>query len=214
MGRNSELKLIINSQLPISTLIEEGESMQAQTMPLTMIDVILPQRRIIHNILLVVGFSLLIGLSAQVAVPLPFTPVPITMQTLTVLLTGMLLGSRLGTATLLAYLAEGAAGLPVFAQGKAGLPTGPTGGYLIGFVFAAALVGFLAERGWDRRWTTTLLAMVLGSLVIYAFGVTWLSTFIPDAIAKGMLPFLIGDAIKIIIAIIVLPGGWALARRW
>jgi biotin transport system substrate-specific component len=214
MGRNSELKLIINSQLPISTLIEEGESMQAQTMPLTMIDVILPQRRIIHNILLVVGFSLLIGLSAQVAVPLPFTPVPITMQTLTVLLTGMLLGSRLGTATLLAYLAEGAAGLPVFAQGKAGLPTGPTGGYLIGFVFAAALVGFLAERGWDRRWTTTLLAMVLGNLVIYAFGVTWLSTFIPDAIAKGMLPFLIGDAIKIIIAIIVLPGGWALARRW
>ncbi len=188
--------------------------MQVQTMPLTMIDAILPQRRIIHNILLVVGFSLLIGLSAQIAIPLPFTPVPITMQTLTVLLTGMLLGSRLGTATLLAYLAEGAVGLPVFAQGKAGLPTGPTGGYLIGFVFAVALVGFLAERGWDRRWTTTLLAMVLGNLVIYAFGVIWLSTFIPDAIAKGMLPFLIGDAIKIVIATVVLPGGWALVRRW
>lgn len=186
--------------------------MQAQMKPLTMIDVILPQRRIIHNILLIVGFSLLIGLSAQVAIPLPFTPVPITMQTLMVLLTGMLLGSRLGTATLLAYLAEGAVGLPVFAQGRAGLPIGPTGGYLIGFIFAAALVGFLAERGWDRRWTTTLLAMVLGNLVIYAFGVTWLSTFIPDAIAKGVFPFLIGDAIKIVIATVVLPGGWALVR--
>lgn len=191
--------------------------MQTQAMPLTLIDVVLPQRRISHNIILVALFSATIALSAQVAIPLPFTPVPITMQTLTVLLTGMLLGSRLGVATLVAYLVEGVIGLPVFTQWGAGIGhlVGPTGGYLIGFVFAAGLVGFLAERGWDRRWWTTLLAMVLGNLVIYAFGVGWLSTFLGlgAALAKGMLPFLVGDAIKIALAMVALPGGWALLRR-
>lgn len=199
--------------------------MQAQTIPLTLIDVVLPQRRIVHSVVLVVFFSLLIGLSAQVAIPLPFTPVPITMQTLTVLLTAMLLGSRLGTVTLLTYLAEGLAGLPVYAGGNnawspssiPGVPVilGPSAGYLVGFIFAAGLVGFLAERGWDRRMWTTLLAMVLGNLVIYAFGVGWLSTFLGVglAIAQGMIPFLIGDAIKIFLAMVALPGGWALVRK-
>lgn len=191
--------------------------MQTQTMPLTLIDVVLPQRRMAHNVMLVVAFSALIALSAQVAIPLPFTPVPITMQTLTVLLTGVLLGSRLGMATLVVYLVEGVIGLPVFTQWGAGIVHlfGPTGGYLIGFVFAAGLAGFLAERGWDRRLWTTLLAMVLGNLVIYAFGVGWLSTFLGlgSALAKGMLPFLIGDIIKIALAMVALPGGWALLRR-
>ncbi|MBE7554903.1 MAG: biotin transporter BioY [Anaerolineales bacterium] len=191
--------------------------MQTQAMPLTLIDAVLPKRRIVHNVMLVVVFSVLIALSAQIAIPLPFTPVPITMQTLTVLLTGLLLGSRLGMATLIAYLVEGGVGLPVFTQWGSGLAhlLGPTGGYLIGFVFAAGLVGFLAERGWDRRIWTTLLAMILGNLVIYAFGVTWLSTFlgVGRAIAGGMLPFLIGDAVKIALAMVALPGGWALLRR-
>lgn len=193
--------------------------MQAQIVksPLTLIDVVLPQRRIIHNVVLVLAFSLLIALSAQVAMPLPFTPVPISMQTLTVLLTGMLLGSRLGMVTLVAYLIEGVAGLPVFSQWGSGIThlLGPTGGYLVGFVFAAGLVGFLAERGWDRRLVTTLLAMILGNLVIYAFGAGWLSTFLglTDALAKGVLPFLIGDAFKIVLAMIALPGGWAVARK-
>lgn len=178
-----------------------------------------------HNVILIVLFSLLLGISAQIAIPLPFTPVPITMQTLMVLLTGMLLGSRLGSITILAYLAEGLAGLPVFAGGtSAWSPSsipgvsvllGPSAGYLVGFVFAAALVGWLAERGWDRVWWTTALAMVLGNVVIYAFGVGWLSTFLglSTAIGAGMLPFLIGDAIKIALAVIALPGGWALVRK-
>jgi biotin transport system substrate-specific component len=191
--------------------------MQTQAMPLTLIDVVLPQRRIVHNVLLVVVFSVLIALSAQIVIRLPFTPIPITMQTLTVLLTGMLLGSRLGMITLVTYLVEGVIGLPVFTQWGSGIAhlAGPTGGYLIGFVFAAGLVGFLAERGWDRRRGTTLLAMILGNLVIYAFGVGWLSTFLGlgPAIAKGMLPFLIGDAIKIALAVVALPGGWALMQR-
>jgi biotin transport system substrate-specific component len=186
-------------------------------MPLTLIDVVLPQRRTAHNVILVVAFSVLIALSAQIAIPLPFTPVPITMQTLTVLLTGMLLGSRLGMITLVVYLVEGVIGLPGFTQWGSGIAHlfGPTGGYLVGFVFAAGLVGFLAERGWDRRRGTTLLAMILGNLVIYAFGVGWLSTFLGlgPAIAKGMLPFLIGDALKIALAMVVLPGSWALMER-
>jgi biotin transport system substrate-specific component len=193
-----------------------------QTVPLTMIDAVLPHRRISHNVILVILFSVLIALSAQIAIPLPFTPVPITMQTLMVLLTGALLGSRLGAITLAAYLAEGLAGLPVFAGGTSawssssipGVPViiGPSAGYLVGFIFAAGLVGLLAERGWDRRWWTTLLAMVLGNLVIYAFGVGWLSTFLGlnPAFVAGMLPFLPGDALKIVLAVIVLPGGWAL----
>ncbi|HXV97650.1 MAG TPA: biotin transporter BioY, partial [Anaerolineae bacterium] len=129
---------------------------QVPTVPLTMIDAVLPQRRMLHNMILVVLFSLLIALSAQIAIPLPFTPVPITMQTFMVLLTGTLLGSRLGAVTLIAYLVEGLVGLPVFAGGTSawspssipGVPVimGPSAGYLVGFVFAAALVGFLAER--------------------------------------------------------------------
>lgn len=199
--------------------------MQSQAVPLTLVDVVLPQRRTMHNVILVVLFSLLIGISAQIAIPLPFTPVPITMQTLMVLLTGMLLGSRLGSIAVLAYLAEGLAGLPVFAGGTSawspssipGVPVllGPSAGYLVGFVFAAGLVGWLAERGWDRVWWTTALAMVLGNLVIYAFGVGWLSTFlgVSQAIGAGVLPFLIGDAVKIALAVIALPGGWALVRK-
>ncbi len=199
---------------------------QAQTArSITLVDAILPHRRAIHNIVLVAFFTVLIALSAQVAIPLPFTPVPLTLQTLTVLLTGALLGSRLGAVTLLAYLAEGLAGLPVFAgltnawsmSSIPGVPViiGPTLGYLVGFVFAAALVGFLAERGWDRRWWSTFLAMLLGNLVIYAFGVGWLSTMTGLIIAldKGMVPFLIGDALKIAAAVTALPGGWALVNK-
>lgn len=194
--------------------------MLARTLPSTqptLIDAILPVRRTLQDVALAGGFSLLIGLSAQVALPLPFTPVPLTMQTLAVLLTGMLLGKRLGALTLVAYLAEGLAGLPVFAPGVPGIARllGPTGGYLIGFVFAAALVGALAQRGWDRRVSTTILAMALGNLVIYAFGVGWLSVFVAaaDALALGMVPFLIGDTVKIALAAAALPGAWSLVSR-
>lgn len=166
----------------------------------------------IYNIALVLGGSLLIGLSAQITIPLPFSPVPITGQTLAVLLAGALLGSKRGGLCLLTYLAEGVAGLPVFSGGMAG-PThllGPTGGYLIGFVAAAALTGLLAERGWDRRLWSNLAAMVTGNLVIYGFGLTWLAVFVGlnQALTLGVYPFLLGDVIKVAIATLLLPLGW------
>ncbi len=185
--------------------------------PMTMLDAFLPQRRALHQAALILGASLAIGLLSQVAIPLPMTPVPLTLQTFAVLLTGLTLGRKLGTAAVLAWLAEGAIGLPVFAGGVGGAAwlLGPTGGYLIGFAFAAALVGWLAERHWDRRPLTAALAMALGSAVIYAFGVVGLLRFEPLSLAvmQGVVPFLPGDLIKIAVATLGLPGGWAMLRR-
>src|ERR671929_2233196 len=122
---------------------------------------------------LVVAFSLLVALSAQVAVPLPWTPVPVTLQTFAVLLTGALLGARLGALALLLYLFEGACGLPFFSMGRGGLAhllLAPTSGYLLSYPLAAFVTGWLAERGWDRRFPTAAAAMALGSLVILPGG--------------------------------------------
>jgi biotin transport system substrate-specific component len=161
--------------------------------------------------------SLFVALAAQVAVPVPFSPVPITGQTLAALLIGALLGSRLGGLALLAYLFEGSLALPVFAGGGAGLArlAGPTGGYLAGLVVAACVVGWLAERGWDRRPVTTLLAMLLGNLLIYAFGLIWLARFVPGdrVLVAGLLPFIPGDCVKIALAAFLLPMGWRLIGR-
>ena len=188
------------------------------TQPRTLVDVLLPrqQRSWLLDAALVVLFSAFVGLTAQVEIPL--WPVPLTLQTLGVLFTGAVLGGRRGALALLLYLAEGAVGLPVFAGGASGVAymLGPTGGYLVGFVLAAGLVGWLAERGWDRRLVWTALAMAIGNLVIYALGVAWLAVFLGDpetALVKGMLIFIVGDLIKIAIATMALPGGWALARR-
>lgn len=173
--------------------------------------------RLLASAALVVVGSVLTALAAQVSIPLPFTPVPITGQTFAVLLVGAALGSRRGAASMALYLAEGLAGLPVFAGGKAGLAVllGPTGGYLIGFIAAAFVTGWFAERGWDRRPLTTALAMVLGNVVIYLFGVSWLSVFVGVAKAPllGMIPFLPGDLLKIVLATIALPGAWWILRR-
>ena len=166
----------------------------------------------------VAGFSLLTALAAQVVVPLPFTPVPLTGQTFAVLLTGALLGPRLGALAMLAYLAEGAAGLPFF-RGGAGGPAhllGPTAGYLVAFPAAAYVTGLLAERGWDRRFLTAAAAMALGSLVILASGWAWLALTWGSGAAAfrlGVAPFLPGDVIKIALAAAALPAGWAVLRR-
>ena len=161
---------------------------------------------------LALAFSLLTALSAQVVIPLPFTPVPITGQTFTVLLTGALLGPRLGAMTLTLYLLEGGLGLPFFAHGAAGAArlVGPTGGYLLSYPFAAALVGWLATRGWDRRPLTMLAAMLLGSVVVFALGAGWLSHFVGPAYAftGGVLPFLPGDVVKALLAAGLVPLGW------
>jgi biotin transport system substrate-specific component len=171
-----------------------------------------------RSALVVVGFSLLTALAAQVVVPLPFTPVPLTGQTFAVLLTGALLGPRLGALAMLAYLAEGAAGLPFFRGGAGGVGhlAGPTAGYLFAFPAAAYVTGYLAERGWDRRFATVAAALALGSLVILAGGWAWLALMFrgaAEAFWLGVAPFLPGDVVKIALAAAALPAGWALLRR-
>jgi biotin transporter BioY len=160
---------------------------------------------------LVLAFSLFMAVLAHIAIPLPFTPVPITGQTFGVLLTGALLGSRLGAASMLAYIVEGLAGLPVFAP--AGGPA--TYGYLAGFVAAAFVVGWLAERGWDRNVLTSGLAMLAGEVAIYVFGLLWLSRFVPASkvLVFGFFPFVIGDLIKLVAAAVAVPAGWRLRGR-
>lgn len=161
--------------------------------------------------------SAVIALGAQLEVPLPFTPVPLTGQTFGVLLAGILLGSRWGSASVALYLAEGLMGLPVFAGGAAGAAVlaGPTAGYLVGFLPAAWLAGRLAERGWDRSPLTAAAAMLLGSSAIFAFGLLNLSRFLSasELLAAGLVPFLPGDVVKSALAAAVLPGAWKLLGR-
>jgi biotin transport system substrate-specific component len=171
-----------------------------------------------RSLALIVAFSLLTALAAQVAIPLPWTPVPITGQTFAVLLTGALLGPRLGALAMIAYLIEGASGLPFFYAGRGGvqhLLFSPTSGYLLSYPVAAFVVGLLAERGWDRRFLTAAGAMALGSIVILLGGWAWLARFVNPAAAfnAGVAPFLIGDVIKVALAAAVLPSGWAILRR-
>jgi len=172
--------------------------------------------RRLRDVLLVVTGSLLVAALAQVVIPLPFTPVPITGQTFAVLLVGAVLGSRRGAASLLLYLFEGSLGLPVFAGGVGGLVhfLGPTGGYLLGFIAAAYLVGRLAERGMDHRFHTAVLIFLAGEAAIYLCGVTWLSFYLglPKAIVAGLLPFIVGDALKLVAAALALPAAWKLVR--
>jgi biotin transport system substrate-specific component len=144
-------------------------------------------------------------------------PVPITMQTFVVLTIGMTYGWRLGGATLLLYLAEGAVGLPVFsAGGGIAYFAGPTGGYLLGFVLAAALTGWLAERGWDRKPVNTALAMLAGNVAIYLPGLAWLAALKGSEIAikYGLMPFLMSDLVKLALAAAVMPLAWKAVRRW
>ena len=169
---------------------------------------------VLAQLVLVLAGSALLAISAQIKIPL--YPVPVTGQTLVVLLIGMAYGSRLGAATVLAYLLEGGMGLPVFAGGSAGWATlaGPTGGYLIGFLAAAFVLGLLAERGMGRGPISTALAMLVGTAIIYVFGVTHLGGFIgfEKAIAAGLLPFLYGDALKLIVAAGLMPLAWRSVR--
>lgn len=218
--------------------------------PVTLVDVLWPRasaaQALARAAILVLGFSALVALSARVAIPLPFTPVPFTLQPLAVVLTGALLGSRLGALALVAYLAEGLAGLPVFSAGRSawtpvpplGLPLiiGPTAGYLLIYPLTAFVVGFLIERGWGRRYGHALVAMLIGMVLIYVGGALWLTlsylglhvvlagttaamktsdplVALSLAVAQGVAPFVIWDAVKAAIAAAVLPSGWALLGR-
>ena len=181
-------------------------------------ETLVPRGGVLREVALIVAGNLLIILSAQLRIHLPFTPVPITGQTFAVLLVGAALGARRGAASVLLYLAQGALGWPVFAGGTGGMLhlLGPTGGYLIGFAVAAWLTGYLAERQWDRHLHRAVGAMALGNLVIYLFGVAWLAQFVgwEAAIVKGVLPFLPGDALKIALAATVLPTAWRVLASW
>ncbi len=173
-------------------------------------------RALLYDTALIACGSVFIGLSAQVAVG---WPVPFTMQTFAVLITGALFGARRGSLTVLAYLVEGAAGLPVFSLCRGGIAmfAGPTGGYLVGFVAAAFLTGFLAQKGWDRKISTTILAMIAGNILIHTFGVFWLGLQaggLTNALRMGSYPFIAGDLVKVALAAALLPTGWKVLEHF
>ncbi|MFH0987692.1 MAG: biotin transporter BioY [Patescibacteria group bacterium] len=185
-----------------------------------LVDIIFPRskkiisRGLLLNIILVLSFSFLTALSSKLKIEIG--AVPITGQTLLVLLSGILLGSSRGALSQLTYLVFGLLGLPLFARGG-GIQyiLSPTFGYIIGFVFASFLVGKLAEKGYDKSFKTSILAMVLGNITIYVFGLFWLVRFIPagSLLKVGLYPFLLGDAIKILIAGFSLPTLWKFIKK-
>ena len=174
---------------------------------------------LLYDLLLITGGILVLSLSAQLAIRLPFSPVPITMQTLAVVMIGVVLGSSRGAVSAASYVAAGAMGLPVFAGGSMGIAhlAGPTGGYLFGFTAAAWLTGFLAENGWDRKLWTSFLAMTAGTTIIFAFGMAWLGIFTGynNVVAMGLIPFIPGAVMKLAIAAVILPTAWKIVgKKW
>ena len=194
-------------------------SIQA-TKPNILADVLFPVKEsaILRNILLAITGSLLLWASAKVKIP--FYPVPMTMTTFIVLVIGMVYGWKLGMATILLYLAEGAMGLPVFAgtpEKGIGLAymMGPTGGYLIGYVLAAGICGYLAQLNWDKRASTTAAAMLLGNVAIYVPGLLWLGMLLgwdKPILEWGLIPFVAGDLLKLALAAATIPLIWKLKK--
>ena len=167
----------------------------------------------VRAIVLAVIGSILLTLSAKIQVP--FWPVPMTMQTFVVLVLGVAYGWRLAGATVLLYLAQGRSACRCSPPAAAWPMAGPTGGYLVGFLLAAVAVGWLAERGWARSWTSTLAALLIGTVIIFACGIAWLSTLIglPQAINAGLVPFLLSETVKIALATALVPFAWRLLQR-
>jgi biotin transport system substrate-specific component len=180
---------------------------------------VFPRSGLLVDALLVVAGAGLVALCAQIEIPLGFTPVPISGQTFAVLLVGASLGPLLGAASLLLYFCVGLIGAPVYSGGDGGweIVHGATGGYLVGFVAAAALTGWLAQRRWDRRFNSAVAAMLTGSVVIYAFGLPWLARTanldLEGTLEAGLYPFVVGDLLKLYLAGALLPSAWKLVRR-
>jgi len=176
----------------------------------------LPGERL-RDLMLVVAGAGLVGLMAQISIPLSFTPVPLTGQTFAVLLVGTTLGLRRGAAALILYMVAGLIGVPWFAHGVGGFPGGTNFGYILGFIASAAICGYMAERKADRRLISAIPAMVVGEFVMYVIGVTWLgvdlNVSVGKAISLGFLPFWIPDAIKCALAAGLLPTAWRFADR-
>ncbi len=182
--------------------------------PQALVPTLFPGSSLTRDALLILGGSLFIAVMAQVQIPLQ--PVPQTGQTLGVFLVALALGARLGGAAVGAYLLEGAIGLPVLAGFTGGIAkvVGPTGGFLIGFLIAALLVGWLADRGWTKNVLLVGAAMLLGTIVIYVPGLLWLSRFVGEKTFEyGLTPFIGGDIIKAVLAALLLPVAWKLTRR-
>ena len=172
----------------------------------------------LRDVILILFGALFVAALAQVKIPLPFTPVPLTGQTFAVLLVGATFGSKRGAASMMLYIALGALGLPVFAGGASGIAylSGATLGYLVGFVMAAYVIGLLAERGLERSVRTSLIPFLIGTIIIYICGVAWLAILLGSfskAIAAGLLPFFVGDGIKLIAASLALPMAWKFVGR-
>jgi len=197
------------SRLPNGNIYAKGPKM-------TLSHALLPAQSRFAQVLMVLAGSVFIAIAAQISVPM--FPVPMTLQTLAILMDGMTMGARLGAATLIVYLAEGAMGLPVFANGAAGLPymMGPTGGFLIGFVMMAWLAGLVAQSGIARKFSPTALCMIAISALLYLPGLAWPAAFMGKSAdvlwTHWMSPFLIGDATKAVLAALVVFGGWAAVK--
>jgi biotin transport system substrate-specific component len=175
---------------------------------------VFPRIGFLADTILVLAGAGLVAAAAQVSIPLPFTPVPITGQTFAVVLVGASLGTLRGTASLALYLLAGMAGAPIYAHHSHGLAvvTSATGGYLVGFVLAAAVTGLLAERRWDRHFSSAVGAMLTGNVVIYLVGLPWLAADLGTSLDKtlefGLYPFVPGDILKLYLAGALLPTAW------
>jgi biotin transporter BioY len=183
-------------------------------------DILLPEKPISRrsvNIAVILGVSWLLALSAQYSIQIPLSPVPITGQTLIVLLSGVILGKKRAAGAVGAYLIQGAAGLPFFTNGRSGLGVllGPTGGYLAGFLAAAYLVGMLSELRLKRSLWQAATAMIIGNIIIYAFGLVWLAKFVGESqvLQTGLYPFLIGDVLKLSTGLVLIGGSAILTPR-
>jgi biotin transport system substrate-specific component len=171
----------------------------------------------LRDLILIASGALFVAILAQVKISLPFTPVPLTGQTFAVLLIAAALGSKRGAASMAFYISLGAFGLPVFAGGASGVAylSGATLGYLIGFVLAAYVIGLFAERGLERSIRTSIIPFFVGTIIIYACGVSWLTILLGSfskALAAGFIPFVIGDVLKLAAATLALPAAWKLAK--
>ena len=180
---------------------------------------VLPRSGLLTDVLLVVAGAGLIAASAQLTISLPFTPVPITGQTFSVLLVGASLGTVRGGSSALLYVLVGIAGAPVYAQSDAGwdVIVGASGGYLVSYPIVAALTGWLAEQRWDRRLSSAIGAMLTGNVIIYLVGLPWLAvvlnTNLERTLELGLYPFIPGDTLKLYLAAVLLPTAWKLVER-
>ena len=189
------------------------------THTMTLRSAVWPRSGLLAEATAIAGGAALISLAAQISIHLPFTPVPITGQTFAVLLVGASLGTLRGGSSALLYVLIGIAGAPVYAHGASGwaVITTASGGYLVSYPFASALTGFLAERQWDRRFSSAIGAMLTGNVLIYLFGLPWLAVVLHTGLEKtleyGLYPFVPGDTFKLYLAAAALPGAWRLLGR-